>query len=151
VLEVSDEIHGVMMERVECAGGGVPRAYQDGPLTLQDSPEKRTLRNSGLVPILLQKSFCTRDRNFPGRRSGFRVEMWGTSLPGDKLTSDFGNEPEATSAGDRDLFRLLAGNLSPGVLGLLQQNLPIPDSCSAAKSVPIGQPSQPPQFLATGS
>jgi hypothetical protein len=41
---------------VECVGGGVPRAYQDGPLTLQDSPEKRTLRNSGLVPILLQKS-----------------------------------------------------------------------------------------------
>jgi hypothetical protein len=74
--------------------------------------------------------------NFPGRRSGFRVEMWGTSLPGDKLTSDFGNEPEATSAGDRGLFRLLAGNLSPGVLGLLQQNLLIPDSCSAAK-VPL--------------
>jgi hypothetical protein len=44
--------------------------------------------------------------------------MWGTSSPGDKLTGDFGNEPDATSISDRDLFRLLAGNLSPGVFRL---------------------------------
>jgi hypothetical protein len=50
--------------------------------------------------------------------------MWGTSSPGDKLTGDFGNEPEATSISDRGLFRLLAGNLSPGVFRLLQHNLP---------------------------
>ena len=41
--------------------------------------------------------------------------MWGTPSPGDKLTGDFGNEPDATSISDRGLFRLLAGNLSPGV------------------------------------
>ena len=41
--------------------------------------------------------------------------MWGTSSPGDKLTGDFGNEPDATSISDRGLFRFLAGNLSPGV------------------------------------
>ena len=51
--------------------------------------------------------------------------MWGTSSPGDKLTGDFGNEPDATSISDRGLFRLLAGNLSPGVFRLLQHNLPI--------------------------
>jgi hypothetical protein len=53
--------------------------------------------------------------------------MWGTSSPGDKLTGDFGNEPDATSISDRGLFRLLAGNLSPGVFRLLQHNLPIAD------------------------
>jgi hypothetical protein len=48
--------------------------------------------------------------------------MWGTSSPGDKLTGDFGNRPDATSISDRGLFRLLAGNLSPGVFRLLQHN-----------------------------
>ena len=63
--------------------------------------------------------------NFSSCRRGFRVNMWGTSSPGDKLTGDFGNEPDATSISDRGLFRLLAGNLSPGVFRLLQHNLPI--------------------------
>ena len=62
--------------------------------------------------------------NFSSCRRGFRVNMWGTSSPGDKLTGDFGNEPDATSISDRGLFRLLAGNLSPGVFRLLQHNLP---------------------------
>ena len=48
--------------------------------------------------------------------------MWGTSSPGDKLTGDFGNEPDATSISDRGLFRLLAGHLSPSVFRLLQHN-----------------------------
>ena len=60
--------------------------------------------------------------NFSSCRRGFRVNMWGTSSPGDKLTGDFGNEPDATSISDRGLFRLLAGNLSPGVFRLLQHN-----------------------------
>src|SRR6266511_3469776 len=47
--------------------------------------------------------------------------MWGTSSPGDKLTGDFGNEPDATSISDRGLFRLLAGNLPAGVFRLFQQ------------------------------
>jgi hypothetical protein len=61
--------------------------------------------------------------------------MWGTSSPGDKLTGDFGNEPDATSISDRGLFPLLAGNLSPGVFRLLQQNLPIADSCEKSALV----------------
>jgi hypothetical protein len=34
------------------------------------------------------------------------------------FTGDFGNEPDTTSISDRGLFRLLAGNLSPGVFRL---------------------------------
>ena len=30
--------------------------------------------------------------------------MWGASSLGDKLTGDFGNEPDATSISDRGLF-----------------------------------------------
>ena len=63
--------------------------------------------------------------------------MWGTSSPGDKLTGDFGNEPDATSISDRGLFRLLAGNLSPGVFRLLQHNLPLADIGTTAV---IGHP-----------
>src|SRR6476620_1953115 len=65
--------------------------------------------------------------NFSSCRRGFRVNMWGTSSPGDKLTGDFGNEPDATSISDRGLFRLLAGNLSPGVFRLLQHNRHLTD------------------------
>src|SRR5712671_3845918 len=42
--------------------------------------------------------------NFLSCRRGFRVNMWGTSSPGDKLTGDFGDEPDATSISDRGLF-----------------------------------------------
>ena len=56
--------------------------------------------------------------------------MGGTSSRGDKLTGDFGNEPDATSISDRGLFRLLAGNLSPGVSDFCNKigtELPIPN------------------------
>src|SRR5258708_28179149 len=62
--------------------------------------------------------------------------MWGASSPGDKLTGDFGNRPDATSISDRGLFCLLAGNLSPGVFRLLQHNLPLPDKLHRSKSRP---------------
>ena len=35
-------------------------------------------------------------KNSPGRRREFRVKMWGTSLPEDKLTGDLGNVIETT-------------------------------------------------------
>jgi hypothetical protein len=47
--------------------------------------------------ILLQKSFCAADQNSFGRRRDFRVKMWGTSSPEDKLAGDLGNVIEATS------------------------------------------------------
>ena len=55
---------------------------------------------------------CTRE---------FRVKMWGTSLPEDKLAGDLGNVIEATSIGGRQSDFFTAGKLAPGNLGLLQQ------------------------------
>ena len=63
-------------------------------------------------------------KNSPGRRRDFRVKMWGTSSPDDKLTGDLGNVIEATQIGGRQSDRLMAGKLSPSNFGLLQQYLP---------------------------
>src|SRR2546421_7638445 len=69
-----------------------------------------------LFALAIKISFgCTRD---------FRVKMWGTSSPEDKLAGDLGNVIEATSTGGRrpDFFR--AEKLALGKLGLFQQYLP---------------------------
>jgi hypothetical protein len=60
-------------------------------------------------------------KNSPGCRRDFRVKMWGTSSPDDKLTGDLGNAIETTQIGGRRSDRLTAGKLSPGNFGLLQQ------------------------------
>jgi hypothetical protein len=57
----------------------------------------------------------------PGCRRDFRVKMWGTASPDDKLTGNLGNVIEAAQNGGRRPDRLLAGKLSPGNFGLLQQ------------------------------
>ena len=63
-------------------------------------------------------------KNSPGRRRDFRVKMWGTSSPDDKLTGDLGNVIEAISIDGRESDCLTAGKLAPGNLGLLQQYRP---------------------------
>jgi hypothetical protein len=69
-----------------------------------------------LFALAIKISFgCTRD---------FRVKMWGTSSPEDKLAGDLGNVIEATSTGGRRSDFFTAEKLAPGNLGLLQQNLP---------------------------
>jgi hypothetical protein len=75
----------------------------------------------GEVPILLQKSFCTGDQNFPGFRRDFRVKMWGTSSPDDKLADDLGNAIEGTRISGRQSDSFTAGKLASGNRGLLQQ------------------------------
>src|SRR6476619_7662726 len=76
-----------------------------------------------LFALAIKISFgCTRD---------FRVKMWGTSSFEDNLTGDLGNVIEATSTGGRRSGFFTAEKLGPGNLGLLQQNLPQPDSCTA--------------------
>src|SRR5262245_60343533 len=60
-------------------------------------------------------------KNSPGYRRDFRVKMWGTSPPDDKLVSDLAKAAEATKIGARRLDRLMAGKLSPRNFGLLQQ------------------------------
>jgi hypothetical protein len=63
-------------------------------------------------------------KNSPGCRRDFHVKMWGTSSPDDKLTGDLGNAFEAAEIGGRWSDRLLAGKLSSGDFGLLQQYRP---------------------------
>ena len=69
--------------------------------------------------LVIKISFgCTRD---------FRVKMWGTSSPDDKLTDGLRNAIEGTRISGRRWSFLTAEKLAPGDLGLLQQYLPITD------------------------
>jgi hypothetical protein len=54
--------------------------------------------------------------------------MRGTTSPSGKLTGDSGSAFEAPLIGDFRLFRSLAENQPPLLLGLLQQYLPKPHS-----------------------
>ena len=54
--------------------------------------------------------------------------MWGTPSPSAKLTDDSGSAFEAPLIGDCRLFRSLARNQPPRLLGLLQQYLPTTDT-----------------------
>src|ERR1700730_17996391 len=65
-----------------------------------------------LLLIFKISSGCTLD---------FRVNMWGTSLPEDKLAGDLGTVIEATSIRGRRSDFSTVGKLAPGHLGLLQQ------------------------------
>src|ERR1700730_7515383 len=66
-----------------------------------------------LFALVIKNSFgCTRD---------FRVNMWGTSLPEDKLAGELGNVIGATSIGGRRSDFFTARKSAPSNLGLLQQ------------------------------
>jgi hypothetical protein len=75
----------------------------------------------GITPCC-KSLFALVIKNSPGCRRDFRVKMWGTSSPDDKLTGDLGNVIETTQIGGRRSNRLTAGNLSPDNFGLLQHN-----------------------------
>jgi len=79
--------------------------------------------------------FAQATKNSPGCRRDFRVKMWGTSSPDEKLTSDLRNAIEGTQIGGRRSGRLAAGKLSPGNFGLLQQYLPRADLMHCSKSI----------------
>ena len=74
-------------------------------------------------------------KNSPGCRREFRVKMWGTSSPDDKLTGDLGNVIEATESGDRQLIRVTAEKLSPDNFRLLQQYRHFSDVAAPAEDV----------------
>src|SRR5262245_52029102 len=74
----------------------------------------------GITPCC-KSLFALLIKNSPGCRRDFHVKMWGTSSPDDKLTGDLGNAFEAAEIGGRWSDRLLAGKLSSGDFGLLQQ------------------------------
>jgi len=77
------------------------------------SPQVADFCCKSLFALVIKISFgCTRD---------FRVNMWGTSLPEDKLAGDLGNVIGATSIGGRRRIFFTARKLAQGNLGLLQQ------------------------------
>jgi len=77
-----------------------------------------------LADFVAKVLFALAIKNSFGRRRDFRVKMWGTSSPEDKLAGDFGNVIEATSTGGRRSDFFTAEKLASGNLGLLQQYLP---------------------------
>jgi hypothetical protein len=93
-------------------------------------------RNFRLWQIVLQKSFALVIKISFGCTRDFRVNMWGTSLPEDKLAGDLGNVIGATSIGGRRSNFFTARKMAPGNLGLLQQYWPNPDLCSAVNDMP---------------
>jgi hypothetical protein len=100
----------------------------------------------GNVPRSDKGRYCCKSlfalviKNSPGCRRDFRVKMWGTSSPDDKLTGDLGNVIEITQIGGSRSDRLTTGKLSPGNFGLLQQYRPRADICSAANLQPTRSP-----------
>ena len=65
-------------------------------------------------------------KNFPGFRRDFRVKMWGTSSPEDKLADDLGNAIEGIRISGRQSDFFTIGKLAPINFGLLQQYRHIP-------------------------
>ena len=93
-----------------CQGSRMCSPYEKQ--AVQMSPSGRFCCKS-LFALVIKISFgFTRD---------FRVKMWGTSSPDDKLTGDLGNVIEATRISGRRSCRLMAGKSSPSNFGLLQQ------------------------------
>src|SRR5436309_15039195 len=79
------------------------------------------VHESGAGRLCCKSLFALVIKNSPGCRRDFRVKMWGTSSPADKLTGELGNVVEAAQIGVRRSDRLMAGKLSPSNFGLLQQ------------------------------
>jgi hypothetical protein len=66
------------------------------------------LHESAVGRFCRKSLFALVIKNSPGCRRDFRVKMWGTSSPDDKLRGDLGNVIEATQIGGRRSDRLLA-------------------------------------------
>jgi hypothetical protein len=69
---------------------------------------------SALGRYCCKSLFALLIKNSPGCRRDFRVKMWGTSSPDDKLTGDLGSVIETAQSGGRRLVRVMAGKSSPG-------------------------------------
>src|SRR6202048_2459573 len=98
------------------------------------------LHESAVGRLCCKSLFALAIKNSFGRRRDFRVKMWGTSSPEDKLTGDLGNVIEATSIGGRRSDFFTARKLAPGNLGLFQQHRPEADldvGCQVARPIAI--------------
>ena len=63
---------------------------------LESGQDAIRLGMSALCRYCCKSLFALVIKNSPGRRRDFRVKMWGTSSPDDKLTGDLGNVIETT-------------------------------------------------------
>ena len=111
---------------------GQRRSSNDVCVTSASTPtaaRQQTFRQFPLVPILLQKSFCTGGRKFCGLPVRLSCKNAGGLIPSreTKPASDFANTSEAIRIGDCFLFDSFAKNSSPCNFRLLQQYLPIGD------------------------
>jgi hypothetical protein len=88
-----------------------------------------------LADFVAKVLFALAIKNSFGRRRDFRVKMWGTSSPEDKLAGDLGNVIEAISNRRSWVNFFTAGKLAPGNLGLLQQNRHEPEVPTHAANV----------------
>jgi hypothetical protein len=80
------------------------------------------------VPILLQKSFSTADRNFSSALMRFADKYVRDLVSSrDKLTGGFTNGLGAILVGEHSLALFLSKKSPLGSSGLLQQNLPEPN------------------------
>jgi hypothetical protein len=91
-----------------------------GPIPVKGATMLHLLR-SPLGRFCCKSLFALLIKNSFGRRRDFRVKMWGTSSPEDKLTGYLGNVIEATSIGGRRSDFFTVEKLVPGNLRLLQQ------------------------------
>jgi hypothetical protein len=91
-------------------------------IAVRFAPNKQTptrrVRCDAKCRFCCKSLFALAIKNSFGRRRDFRVKMWGTSSPEDKLTGDLGNVIEATSIGGRRSDFFTSGKLAPGNLGL---------------------------------
>jgi hypothetical protein len=76
--------------------------------------ECRQWRMSANGRYCCKSLFALLIKNSPGCRRDFRVKMWGTSSPDDKLTGDLSNVIEARQSGGRRLVRVMAGKIITG-------------------------------------
>src|SRR5256884_9994968 len=71
----------------------------------------RRVAKSALCRYCCKSLFALLIKNSPGCRRDFRVKMWGTSSPDDKLTGDPRWRDEGTQIGGGPLGRLLGGGV----------------------------------------
>src|SRR2546422_2275436 len=81
------------------------------------------MRESAVGRYCCKSLFALVIQNSPGCRRDFRVKMWGTSSPDDKLTGDPRWRDEGTQIGSRRSDRLMAGkNISRANFSFFKKN-----------------------------
>src|SRR6202048_3430214 len=101
--------------------GSVRGARDETRVPTATSSQPRTayaaVHESGPGRFCCKSLFALAIKNSFGRRRDFRVKMWGTSSPEDKLAGDLGNVIEATSIRGRRSDFFYSRKISAGPFG----------------------------------